>query len=113
VRILRKARFARLNCFGVGVALVPDQRGLADPRVGLAQSHPVPLGQTDQPLASPMHQLGVGRERDRLLLHGRVDHHLPEVGGLGGSHPRRNGQALLDQRDQLVLAHALAPAGQR
>ena len=50
-----------------------------------------------------MHQLGVRREGNRLLLHGRVDDHLPKVRGLGGSHPSRDGQALLDQRDELVL----------
>jgi hypothetical protein len=90
-----------------------DQRDLAHPHIGLAQPHSVPLGRTDQPLAGPMHQLGVGRKGDRLLLHGRVDDDLPEVGGLGGSDARRDGQALLNERDQLVLAHALAPAGQR
>jgi hypothetical protein len=60
-----------------------------------------------------MHQLGVRREGNRLLLHGRVDDHLPEVRGLGGSHAGRDGQALLDQCDELVLPHALAPARQR
>ena len=60
-----------------------------------------------------MHQLGVGREGDRLLLHGRVDDHLPKVRGLGGSGPSCDGQALLDQRDEPLLPHALAPARQR
>ena len=60
-----------------------------------------------------MHQLGVRREGNRLLLHGRVDDHLPEVRGLGGSQAGRDRQALLDQRDELVLPHALAPARQR
>jgi len=53
------------------------------------------------------------RQGNRLLLHGRIDDHLPKVRGLGGSHPSRDGQALLDQRDELVLPHALAPARQR
>jgi hypothetical protein len=60
-----------------------------------------------------VHQLGVGWDGDRLVLHGRVDDDLPEVGGLGGSDAGGDGQALLDQRNQLVLAQALAPAGQR
>jgi len=102
-----------LELLSVGVALMPDQRDLADPRIGLAQPHPVPLGQTDQPLARPVHERGVGRERDCLLLHGRVDDDLPKVGGLGGFRADRDGQALLNQRDQPVLAQALAPAGQR
>jgi hypothetical protein len=81
--------------------------------MGLAQHDAVLLGQAHQALAGPMHQLGVGRKGDRFLLHGCVDDDLPEVGGLGGSHPRGDGQALLNERDQLVLAHALTPAGQR
>jgi hypothetical protein len=102
-----------LELLGVRVALVSDQRVFADPRIRLAQVYASRLGEAHEPLACPMHQLGVGREGNRLLLHGRVNDHLPEVGGLGGSHAGRNSQALLDQRDELVLAHALAPARQR
>ena len=102
-----------LELLGVGIALVPDQRDLADPHVRLAQGHAPRLGEAHQALACAMHQLGVRRKGNRLLLHGRVDDHLPEVRGLGGSHAGRDGQALLDQRDELVLPHALAPARQR
>ena len=44
--------------------------------------------------ASRMHQLGIRRECNRLLLHGRVDNYLPEVRGLGGSHAGRDGQCM-------------------
>ena len=111
--MLRRARVAPLELLGVGIALVPDQRDLADPHVRLAQGYAPRLGEAHQALACAMHQLGVRRKGNRLLLHGRVDDHLPEVRGLGGSHPSRDRQALLDQRDELVLPHALAPARQR
>jgi hypothetical protein len=102
-----------LELLGVGVALVGHQRPLAHSGVGLAQRHAVFFGEPRQTLARPMHQLGVGRERHRLGLHGRVDDHLREVRGLGRARPRRRAQALLDQRDELLLAHPLAPARQR
>ena len=60
-----------------------------------------------------MHELGVGRKGDRLGLHGGVDNHLGEVGGLGRAGARRDRQALLDQRHELLLPHPLAPARQR
>ena len=71
------------------------------------------FGEPNQPLARPVHELGVGRKRHRLRLHGRVDDHLREVRGLGRADACRRVQALLDQRDELLLAHALAPARQR
>ena len=71
------------------------------------------LGQPDQPLARPMHQLGVGRERHRLGLDRGVDDDLGKVGRFGSASARGDVQALLDQRDELLLAHALAPARHR
>ena len=71
------------------------------------------LGEPRQPLARPMHQLGVGRKRHRLRLHGGVDDPLGEVRGLGRPRPRRRAEALLDQRHELLFAHPLAPARQR
>jgi hypothetical protein len=102
-----------LELLGVGIALIGHQRPLAHPRVGLAQGHAVPLRQPRQKLARPVHELRVGRERHRLGLHGRVDDHPGEVRGLGRARARRRAQALLDQRDKLLLAHALTPARQR
>ena len=97
----------------MGVALVSDQRMLAHPRVGLAQFDAGFPGQPHQPLARLMHQLGVGRKGDRLGLHGGVHNDLGEVGGLGRAGARRHGQALLDQRHELLLPHPLAPVRQR
>ena len=71
------------------------------------------LGEPDQSLAGAMHQLGVGRKRHRLGLHRGVDDHLGEVGRLGRAGARGDVQALLDQGDELLLAHALAPARHR
>jgi hypothetical protein len=45
------------------------QRQLANPDIGLSQLNPVPLGESNQPHARAMHQLGVCRERHRLRLH--------------------------------------------
>jgi hypothetical protein len=39
---------------------------------------PLLPGEPHEPLARAMHQLGVGRKGDRLLLHGRVDDDLLE-----------------------------------
>jgi len=94
------------------IALIFDQSLLADPLIGLAQRHTLELGQLHQSLARPLHQFGIGRETDRLFLHRGVDNHRLEVGRLGSLHTHRRGQAFLHQGDELVLAHALAPARQ-
>lgn len=60
-----------LELLGMGVALLLDQRELADPPVGLAQLDAMPLGAPRQTVESAMHQPGVGRESDSFRLHGR------------------------------------------
>src|ERR1700758_2123700 len=60
-----------------------------------------------------MHQLRVGRKGDRLRLHRRVDDHTRKVRWPRRAGARRGRQALLDQRRELLLAHALSPARQR
>jgi hypothetical protein len=91
-----------------------DQRDLADARIGLAQTDALELGEPHQLFARPMLQLGVGREHHRLLLHAiaslNIDNDLGEVGRLGAG---GDAQAFLNQRGKLLLAHALAPAGDR
>jgi hypothetical protein len=57
---------------GVGAGFVTDVRN----RVRL-----------HQPLARPMHQLGVGRKGHGLGLHGRIDNRIGEIGGLGRAGP--------------------------
>ena len=98
---------------GMGVALVLDERELADPRIGLAQLDAELFGQPHQLLARPVHQLGVGREGDVLRLHGGVDDGAGEIGRLDRSAPRRRRQARLEQRLQPFGAHAIAPMGHR
>ena len=65
-----------LELLGVGVALMLDQGQLADPDIGLTQDQPVLLGQPHLDLVRAVHQLGIGREGNRLGLHRGVDHHL-------------------------------------
>ena len=102
-----------LELFGVGVALMGDQRIASDPLIGLAQGNAGLLRQPDQTLPRPVHEPGVGRERHRLRLHRRVDDDARKVRGLGRAGAGRGRQALLYQRDELLLAHPLAPARQR
>ena len=60
-----------------------------------------------------MHQPRVGRMRNGLWLHRGIDHHSLQVLGLDGAGLVRHRQALLDQRDELLLAQPLAPARHR
>ena len=89
-----------------------DERVLADPLVGLTQAHAMLLGEAHQPFSGAMHELGVGREGDGLLLHGGVDDDLGEVLWARRPGPGRDGKTLLHQRGELLLAHALAPTRQ-
>ena len=71
-------------------------------------------GELDQLLQRPVHQPGIGRMGDRLGLHGGVHRHPLQVLGLASAPVLcTDRQALLDQGHELVLAQALAPAGQR
>ena len=97
----------------MGVALVLDERELADPRIGLAQLDAELFGQRHQLLARPVDELGVGREGDVLRLHRGVDDGAGEIGRLDRSAPGRRRQALLQQRLQPLGAHAIAPMGHR
>ena len=85
VRRRRRRLVGPLEWLGVGIALGLDQQALADPGIGLAQGNAVRLGEPYQTFSRPVHQLGVGREGDGLLLDRGVDDHLPEVGRLGGT----------------------------
>ena len=97
----------------MGVALLLDERELAHPLIGLAQGDAVLLGEADEPLARPVQKLRIRRMAPLLRLHGRVHHGRREVGWLQRSGLRRNRKALLDQRVEPLLAHALPPARQR
>jgi hypothetical protein len=73
----------------------------------------VRLRQAHQAFPGPVHQPGVGRERDRLLLDRGVHDHLPEVGGFGSPGAGRDRKAFLEKGHQPLFAHPLAPARQR
>ena len=60
-----------------------------------------------------MQNLGFGREGCGLRLHGRVDDDLREVGRPGRAGAGRDVQAILNERNDPVLADALAPSGDR
>ena len=62
-----------LGLLGVRIALMRDERVLADPFVRLPQNDAVLLGEAHQPLARTMHEPGVRRKGDGLLPHGGVD----------------------------------------
>ncbi len=100
-----------LELFGVGVTLMRDQRVFVDARVGLAQNDTMLPGQGHQFFARAVHELCVGRKRHRFGLHRRVDNDFGEVGRLGRAGARGDVQAFLNERDDLVLAHALTPSG--
>ena len=71
-----------LELVGMRVTLMPDQRMLADPSVGLAQCDAPHLRQPHQPFARPLHQPGVGREHDVLGLH-RIRKSFPGFPAIG------------------------------
>jgi hypothetical protein len=98
---------------GVGISSDHNRRPFGDPQIALPERDAVALGEADQLLDRLVGEPGVGRMGDRLRLHGGVDDHFREVRGLGRARARRRVQALLDQRDEFLLAHPLAPPRQR
>src|SRR5882757_6197131 len=95
------------------VTLMLDQGELADPRIRLPQPDAKIPGQFHQLLTGPVHQLGIGRERNVLRLHRSVDDDAREFRRLQRAGSGRYRQALLQQRLQPLLAHAIAPVGHR
>jgi hypothetical protein len=84
-----------LELVRVGIALVLDERQLADAPIGLTQLYADLVGQPHQPLARPIEELGIGREHHRLGLLRGVDHNPGEVGRLHRRGSGRHRQALL------------------
>ena len=110
---LAQSPVGALELLGMGVTLMLDQGELADPRIGLPQLHAQLFGQLHQLLAGPVQQLGVGREGNVLRLHRGVDNDARELRRLHRAGLGRDRQALLQQRLQPLLAHAVAPVGHR
>ena len=102
-----------LELVRVGVAPDHDRGALGHPAIALPQRHIVALCEIDQLLQRAVAQPGVGRMGDRLRLHRGVDHHPLEIAGRQRPGLVRHRQALLEQRDQLLLAQPLAPMRQR
>ena len=100
-----------LELLGVGVAPRHHRRPLSDARIGLAQLDPVPAGKPPEPPDRRMQELGVGRERDRLRLHGRVRGDALEVLRAERARVMRHAQALGQKQIELV-AEPLAPVAQ-
>lgn len=90
-----------------------DQGEFTDPNIGLAQIKPHFLRQPHQPFARPVNKLGIRREHDVLRLNGRVHDHLPRILQLHRACLDGHGQALLQERADPFLAHALPPARHR
>ncbi len=102
-----------LELMRMGVAPDHDRGALADPKVALPQHHAFGLGEADQLLQGAMDEPRIGRMGDGLRLHRRIDDDALEIPGLDRAGLVRDRQALLDQRDELSLAEALAPTRQR
>lgn len=97
----------------MGITLMLDLRIFADPSIKLAEHHSPRLGQSDQPLAGAMEELGVRREHHVLGLHCRVEGELGKIARLASAGAGRDAETLLDQGSQLLFAHPLAPARER
>lgn len=68
-----------LELLGMGVAPRHHGRGPGNAKIGLPQPDPVLPRQAVEPLDRCVQQLGVGREGDRLRLHGGIDRDTLEV----------------------------------
>ena len=85
-----QASVGALELMGMGIALMLDQRQLADPRIGLAQFDTDMRGKPYQAFPRSVKQLGIGREHHRLRLHRRIDDHARQVLRLHRLSPRRH-----------------------
>src|SRR6476660_1173987 len=99
----------------MGMRITPDHDGgaLCYPQIALTQLDTLAFGQIDQLLDRAMGEPGVGRMRDRFLLHGGVHHDPLEIFGLDRPAPVGYREALLQQSGDLLLTQPLTPAGQR
>src|SRR5512133_582629 len=77
----QEAQLAVMPVELLGVCVAPrHHRGpLGDAQIGLSQPYSVPADEAIEPLDGGMQQLGVGRKRDGLGLHGGVDRDPLEI----------------------------------
>lgn len=87
-----------------------DQLILADAHIVLPQLEAVLARQPNKFHQRAMRQLGVRREHHFFRLHRGVDDNLRKVLRLRRPGANGNIEALLDQREYLLLTHALSPA---
>ena len=99
----------------LGVRVAPGHQcgPLGDPDIGLTQRHPVFLGLAAKQTDRLVHQPGIGRDGNVLGLHRNVHCHPLQILRRQRASLVRHREALLQQGRQLLLAKALAPAGQR
>ena len=102
-----------LELLGVCIALMRDQRVLANTLIGLAQIEAMLFGQAHQLFPRAMHQFGVCRKRHGFGLNRRINDDFGEVGWLGRAGARGHIQAFLNQCSDFLLAHPLPPSGDR
>ena len=102
-----------LELVGMAVAADHDRGALGHPPIALPQRHTAALCKIDQLFQCAMAEPRIGRVRDRLRLHRRVDHHPFEIPGRQPAGLVRYRQALLEQGDQLFLAQPPPPMRQR
>src|SRR5262249_9058078 len=99
----------------VGMRVAPHHDGgaLGQAQIALAQLNALALGQLHQLLDRAMGEPGVGRMRDRLLLYSGISRNPFESFGVGRPGGGGHREALLQQRDDLLLTQPLAPARER
>src|SRR4029453_4096415 len=94
-----------------GIRPRPPRGPLRDAQIGLSQPYCMPAGEAIEPLDRGMQQLGVGRKRDGLGLHGGVDRDPLEGPRAQRAGLVRDPQALGQQKLE-PLAEALPPMAQ-
>src|SRR5262245_61443651 len=99
----------------VGMRVAPHHDGgaLGQAQIALAQLNALALGQLHQLLDRAMGEPGVGRMRDRLLLHSGIYRNPFEIFGVDRPGAVGHREALLQQRGDLLLTQPLAPARER
>src|SRR5262249_21745057 len=90
-----------------------DGGALGQAQIALAQLNALALGQLHQLLDRAMGKPGVGRMRDRLLLHSSIYRDSFEIFGVDRPGAVGHREALLQQRGDLFLTQPLAPARER